>query len=107
MGDLRLDVGHEERSSKELPGVAYEHVGLGLLPLTDCFFEREEAAVESSPNREESAPMAAVSTDEETGHSEESPPGDVESVGTAKRTCAAAEAGAPRDDDTRGGRQAD
>eukprot|EP00965_Chrysotila_dentata_P157692 5209043-Pleurochrysis_carterae.AAC.1 len=54
MGDLRLDVSHEERSSKELPGLAYEHVGLGLLPLTDCFLEKEEAAVESSPNREES-----------------------------------------------------
>eukprot|EP00965_Chrysotila_dentata_P002984 96606-Pleurochrysis_carterae.AAC.1 len=75
MGDLRLDVGHEERSPKELPGLAYEHVGLGLLTLTDCFFEREEAAMESSPNREESAPMmAAASPDEETGHSEESPP---------------------------------
>eukprot|EP00965_Chrysotila_dentata_P049893 1653614-Pleurochrysis_carterae.AAC.1 len=29
MGDLRLDVGHEERSSKELPGSAYEHVSVG------------------------------------------------------------------------------
>eukprot|EP00965_Chrysotila_dentata_P011676 382630-Pleurochrysis_carterae.AAC.1 len=70
MGDLRLDVGHEERSSKKLPGLAYEHVGLGLLTLTDCSFEREEAAMESSPNREEGAPMAAASPDEETGHSE-------------------------------------
>eukprot|EP00965_Chrysotila_dentata_P159937 5282450-Pleurochrysis_carterae.AAC.1 len=38
MRDLRLDVGHEERSSKELP---------------DYFFEREEAAAESSPSRAE------------------------------------------------------
>eukprot|EP00965_Chrysotila_dentata_P125856 4159632-Pleurochrysis_carterae.AAC.1 len=53
MGDLRLDVGHEERSSKQLPGLAYEHMSLGLLTLTDCFFEREEASAESSPNREE------------------------------------------------------
>eukprot|EP00965_Chrysotila_dentata_P114024 3770615-Pleurochrysis_carterae.AAC.1 len=59
MGDLRLDVSHEARSSEELPGLAYEHVGLGLLPLTDCFLEKEEAVpVESSPNREESVPMA-------------------------------------------------
>eukprot|EP00965_Chrysotila_dentata_P170511 5629075-Pleurochrysis_carterae.AAC.1 len=47
MGDLRLDVGHEERSSKELPGLAYEHVSLGLLPLTDCFFERDEVSARS------------------------------------------------------------
>eukprot|EP00965_Chrysotila_dentata_P111815 3697834-Pleurochrysis_carterae.AAC.1 len=51
--------------------------------------------------------MAAASPDEETGHSKESPPGDEESVGTAKRTCAAAEVRAPRDEDNRGGRQAD
>eukprot|EP00965_Chrysotila_dentata_P030751 1024405-Pleurochrysis_carterae.AAC.1 len=48
MGDLRPDVGHEERSSKELPGLAYEHVSFGLLPLTDCLFERDEYAVPSS-----------------------------------------------------------
>eukprot|EP00965_Chrysotila_dentata_P016683 553806-Pleurochrysis_carterae.AAC.1 len=69
MGDLRLDVGHKERSSKELPGLAYEHVGLGLLPLPGCFLEQEETAVESSPNREESVPMATASPNEETGHS--------------------------------------
>eukprot|EP00965_Chrysotila_dentata_P073629 2432268-Pleurochrysis_carterae.AAC.1 len=51
--------------------------------------------------------MVAASPDEETGHSEESPPGDDESVSTAERTRAAAEVGAPRNDDTRGGRQAD
>eukprot|EP00965_Chrysotila_dentata_P172079 5678689-Pleurochrysis_carterae.AAC.1 len=79
MGDFRLDVGHGERSSKELPGLAYEHVGLGLLALTDCFFKREEAAAESNPNREENVPMTAASPDEETGHSSESPPGDDES----------------------------
>eukprot|EP00965_Chrysotila_dentata_P100860 3331749-Pleurochrysis_carterae.AAC.1 len=67
MGDLRLDVGHEARSSKELPGFAYEHVGLGLLALTDCFLEKEEAVpVEPDSGGDESVPMAAVSPDEET-----------------------------------------
>eukprot|EP00965_Chrysotila_dentata_P077643 2561754-Pleurochrysis_carterae.AAC.1 len=37
MGDLRLDVGHEERSAKELPNLAYEHESLGLIPIIECF----------------------------------------------------------------------
>eukprot|EP00965_Chrysotila_dentata_P005337 175596-Pleurochrysis_carterae.AAC.1 len=37
MRDLRLDVGHEERSAKELPGLTFERESSGLVPITECF----------------------------------------------------------------------
>eukprot|EP00965_Chrysotila_dentata_P176273 5820554-Pleurochrysis_carterae.AAC.1 len=48
MGDLRLDVGHEERSAKELPGLAYEHESSGLVPIIECFRDPEEVEAGSS-----------------------------------------------------------
>eukprot|EP00965_Chrysotila_dentata_P252713 6210835-Pleurochrysis_carterae.AAC.3 len=59
MNDLRLDVGHEEGSSKEFPGLAYEHVSLGLLSISACFYERDEASAKASPDREEDAQMTS------------------------------------------------
>eukprot|EP00965_Chrysotila_dentata_P054489 1808325-Pleurochrysis_carterae.AAC.1 len=48
MGDLRLDVGHEERSAKELLGLAYEHESSGLIPVVECFRDQEEDKAGSS-----------------------------------------------------------
>eukprot|EP00965_Chrysotila_dentata_P256493 6212556-Pleurochrysis_carterae.AAC.1 len=48
MGCLRLDVGHEERSAKELPNLAYEHGSSGLVPIIKCFCDLDEASAKSS-----------------------------------------------------------
>eukprot|EP00965_Chrysotila_dentata_P148424 4900359-Pleurochrysis_carterae.AAC.1 len=56
MSDLRLDVGHEERSAKELPGLAYEHESSGLVPIVECFRDPEEVEAGSSSSDGGDAP---------------------------------------------------
>eukprot|EP00965_Chrysotila_dentata_P005443 178814-Pleurochrysis_carterae.AAC.1 len=59
MGDLRLDVGHEERSAKELPDLAYEHESSGLVPIIECFRDPEGVEAGSSSSDGEDAPPAS------------------------------------------------
>eukprot|EP00965_Chrysotila_dentata_P025394 843774-Pleurochrysis_carterae.AAC.1 len=59
MGDLRLDVGHEDRSAKELPGLAYEHESSGLVPIVECFRDPEEVKAGSSSSDGGDAPPAS------------------------------------------------
>eukprot|EP00965_Chrysotila_dentata_P095904 3169354-Pleurochrysis_carterae.AAC.7 len=86
MGDLRLDVGHEERSEKELPNLAYEHESSGLVPIIECFRNPDEAAAESSSSDTGGAPLAAssqVKADEPADGSSGSSQGDEDATGAA------------------------
>eukprot|EP00965_Chrysotila_dentata_P022745 753970-Pleurochrysis_carterae.AAC.1 len=81
MGDLRLDVGHEERSVKELPNLADEHESSGLVPIIECFRDPDEAAAASNSSDGEDAAQAESGgpVDDSPG----SPQGDEDTTGTA------------------------
>eukprot|EP00965_Chrysotila_dentata_P048285 1601535-Pleurochrysis_carterae.AAC.1 len=86
MGDLRLDVGHEERSAKELPNLAYEHESSGLVPIIECFRDPDEASAESSSSDGGGAPQAAsfqMRAGDPADDSPGSPQGDEDATGTA------------------------
>eukprot|EP00965_Chrysotila_dentata_P184435 6088834-Pleurochrysis_carterae.AAC.2 len=86
MGGLRLDVGHEEQSAKELLNLAYEHESSSLVPIIERFSDPDEAAAESSLSEGEGVPLAAssqVGANDPAEDSSESPPGNEESTGTA------------------------
>eukprot|EP00965_Chrysotila_dentata_P186240 6149411-Pleurochrysis_carterae.AAC.1 len=81
MGDLRLDVGHEERSAKELPGLAYENERSGLVPIIECFRDPEEFEAGSSSSDGKDAPSA--SSGGPADNVPASPQGDEDTTGTA------------------------
>eukprot|EP00965_Chrysotila_dentata_P025030 830125-Pleurochrysis_carterae.AAC.2 len=83
MGDLRLNVGHGERSVKELPNLAYEHESSGLVPINEGFRDPDEAAAESSSSDGGDAPQAESGgpADDSPG----SPQGEEDTTGTADR----------------------
>eukprot|EP00965_Chrysotila_dentata_P238235 6202377-Pleurochrysis_carterae.AAC.2 len=70
MGDLRLDVGHGEGSSKELPDLAYERRNTSLQFITEYSYAQVRTSARSARAGERAdAPGAAPSQIADVGHS--------------------------------------